>query len=94
MGKHHDAAMKEQTLLAIKNGESVASVSANRGVSTPTIYAWLRGQAENTGTSSLEIAKLRRENQELKEIIGLFTLEKKRGEKNHGREAAYGSRNQ
>ena len=85
MGKHHDATMKEQTLLAIKNGESVASVSTSRGVSTQTIYAWLRGQADNTGTSSLEIAKIRRENQELKEIIGLFTLEKKRGEKNHGK---------
>jgi len=31
------------------------------------------------------VAKLRRENQELKEIIGLFTLQKKRAEKNTGR---------
>lgn len=94
MGKHHDAAAKERVLLAIKNGESVASVSASCGVSTQTIYAWLRGQADNTGTSSLEIAKLRRENQELKELIGGFTLEKKRGEKNTSRAATHGSRNQ
>ncbi|MEK6683844.1 MAG: transposase [Nitrospirota bacterium] len=86
--------MKEQTLLAIKNGESVASVSASRGVSTQTIYAWLRGQTDNAGTNALEIAKLRRENQELREIIGGFALEKKRGEKNKGREAAYGSHSQ
>lgn len=85
MGKHHDAATKEQILTAIKSGESVAAVSANHGVSTQTIYAWLKGQADNTGTSALEVAKLRRENQELKEIIGWFTLKKKREEKNQER---------
>lgn len=85
MGKHHDAETKEAVLSAIKEGESVADVSTVRGISTKTIYAWLRGQADNTGTSSLEIAKLRRENQELKEIIGWFTLKEKRGEKNTGR---------
>lgn len=52
-------------------------------MSVTTTYGILRRQADNTGTSALEIAKLRRENQELKEIIGLFALEKKRAEKNH-----------
>mgnify|MGYP001557989028 FL=1 len=85
MAKHHDQATRNQVLLAIKNGENVASISASRGISTQTIYAWLRGQADNTGTSSLEIAKLRRENQELKEIIGWFTLKEKRAEKNPGK---------
>ena len=46
------------------------------------IYRWLREQADNTGTSSLEVSRLRRENQELKEIIGVFALQKKRAEKN------------
>jgi transposase-like protein len=85
MGTHHEAATKEAILLAIKNGESVASISTLHSVSTKTIYGWLRHQTDNTGTSSLEIARLRRENQELKEIVGWLTLEKKRGEKNHGR---------
>ena len=39
-------------------------------------------QADNTGTSSLEVAKLKKEIRDLKEIIGTFALEKKRGEKN------------
>ncbi|NBS67929.1 hypothetical protein EBT31_03315 [bacterium] len=85
MGKHISEAKKEEILLAVKNGQSVAEVSAQYGVATKSIYRWLRGQADNTGTSSLEIAKLRRENQELKEIIGWFTLKEKRGEKNQGR---------
>lgn len=85
MGKHHDAEIKAAVLRAIKDGASVADVSAERGISTKTIYAWLRGQTESTGSSALEIAKLRRENQELKEIIGWFALKEKRGEKNTGR---------
>ncbi len=54
-------------------------------VTETTIYAWLKQQTDNTGTSALELAKLRKENTELKELIGLLTLEKKRAEKNMGR---------
>jgi transposase-like protein len=85
MAKHHGPEFKAKVLADIKGGTSVADASTLHGVNTKTIYAWLRGQVDNTGTSALEIAKLRRENAELKEIIGWLTLEKKRGEKNHGR---------
>lgn len=85
MAKHHGPEVKEQLLVAVKNGLSVAEATAKFGVGKQTVYAWLRGQVDNTGTSALEIAKLRRENAELKEIIGWLTLEKRRGEKNHGR---------
>lgn len=85
MGNHHTQQQKEEILLRVKNGESVPDVSLRTGVNRKTIYAWLRAQADNTGTSSLEIARLRRENTELKEIIGWLTLERKRGEKNQGR---------
>lgn len=76
---------KAAILAEIKNGTKVVEAAAAHGVSDKTVYAWLRTQADNTGTSNLEIAKLRRENQELKEIIGMFTLQKKRAEKNTGR---------
>lgn len=82
MAQHIDAGRKEEILLAIKNGMKVAEASAKYVVSTKAIYAWLRVQTDNTGTSALELAKIRRENQELKEIIGWFTLKEKRGEKN------------
>lgn len=82
MGKQHDPSLKSVVLEEIKNGAKVADVCATRAISSKTVYAWLRQQADNTGTSSLEVAKLRRENQELKEIIGMFALEKKRSEKN------------
>ncbi len=82
MAKHIDAVLKQQVLEAIKSGMRVSEAKAKFGISDNAIYGWLRAQSDNTGTSSLEIAKLRRENQELKEIIGIFALEKKRAEKN------------
>ena len=82
MYKRHDQAFKQTILEAIKNGSKISALCAEHNLSAKTVYAWLRAQADNTGTSNLEVAKLRRENQELKEIIGLFALEKKRAEKN------------
>lgn len=85
MAKHTDPTLKEEILGAIKNGMKISEASAKYGVSDNTLYAWLKVQADNTGTSALEIAKLRKENQELKEIIGIFALKEKRAEKNrHG----------
>lgn len=82
MVKHIDATVKQAILADIKNGLKVSKASVKHGVTDNTIYVWLKQQADNTGTSSLEVAKLRRENQELKEIIGIFALDKKRAEKN------------
>ena len=82
MGKHVEKAAKEQLLLDIKNGMKVSEAGAKYSVTPATIYGWMKAQADNTGTSSLEVAKLRRENQELKELVGFFALEKRRAEKN------------
>ena len=80
-----DPATKAAILDAIKNGMKVVEAAGTDQVNAKTIYAWLRDRANNSGTSTLEVAKLRRENQELKELIGLLTLQKKRAEKNPGR---------
>ena len=85
MGTHAKQSHREAVLMDIKNGMKVADAEAKYGISDKTIYNWLRVQADNTGTSSLELAKLRKENTELKELIGLLTLEKKRAEKNTGK---------
>jgi transposase-like protein len=82
MGKHVDKTTKEQILLDIKNGMKVSDAGIKYSVTPTTIYGWMKAQSDNTGTSSLEIAKLRKENQELRELIGYFALQKKRAEKN------------
>lgn len=82
MYKYHTKELKALVLEAIKNGTKVSAVCAEHQLSSKTIYGWMRKQADNTGTSSLEVARLRRENQDLKELVGIFALEKKRSEKN------------
>lgn len=82
MGKHVDKATKEQLLLDVKNGMKVSEAGTKHSVTPTTIYGWMKAQSDNTGTSSLEVAKLRKENQELKELVGHFALQKKRAEKN------------
>lgn len=85
MRRYIDQSTKDEVLLAVKNGMSVANASEQYSLGAKTIYTWLRKQSDNTGTSNLEVGRLKRENQELKEIIGMLALEKKRAQKNTGR---------
>jgi transposase-like protein len=65
--------IKEQVLGRIKNdGISVAEASKDHGVSTHTIYKWLGGSAD--GPSFNEMARLRKENKALLELVGEMTL--------------------
>lgn len=76
--------IKEEILHKIKaEGLSVSDAGKQYGVSTKTIYGWLSKQNEKV-PNILAINKLKRENQQLKEIVGIVTLELekvKRGQK-------------
>ncbi|CAN5139499.1 hypothetical protein BH11PAT1_BH11PAT1_0770 [soil metagenome] len=72
---------KEQILHRIKDeGIAVAQAALEYGVSTKTIYNWMRGSTI-VDHSILEINRLKRENKELAEIIGLLTLNLERSKK-------------
>lgn len=75
---------REEILLRVKNGEQVSVLAAQYGISDKTIYGWLRWAA-TPKISFMEVTRLRRENEELKRIIGIITLELERGKKNRGR---------
>lgn len=67
--------VKQQILKRIRDdGIPVSQVAQEHGLSNNTIYTWL-SKAVNAGPSILEMAKLRRENQMLKELLGQITLE-------------------
>jgi len=66
--------VKEQIISRIKNdGVSVAEAAKDHGVSTVTIYTWLGNKARGS-VSLLEHNKVKKENQQLKEIIGELTI--------------------
>lgn len=66
--------VKEEILSKVKAGAKVVDVSKDYGVSTKTIYYWLRGKAD-VGTGIVEVRKLRKENEELKAIVGALTMD-------------------
>lgn len=77
--------VREQILKRIRDeGVPVSQAATEHGLSTKTIYGWL-GKGVTTAPSILEMARLRRENQALKEMLGQITLdmslEKKKNER-------------
>ena len=75
---------KTEILEKVKNGVSVAEAATQYAVSTKTIYGWLQN-ATRPEISVLEYNRLKKENEELKRIIGIITLELERGKKNRSR---------
>jgi transposase-like protein len=66
--------VKDQTIGRIKNdGVSVSQAEEDAGISTVTIYSWLGTRARGV-ISLLEHNKIKKENRELKEIIGELTI--------------------
>lgn len=69
------ADVKSQILDQIKNqGSSVRQLAAEHGLSDRTIYSWMRRSASAPPTIR-EVAKLRKDNQALLEIIGKLTVD-------------------
>ncbi len=75
--------VKNEILEKIEKGEKVLALSQQYGVSEKTIYTWLRKKALGS-VSLLKYNQLKNENEQLKQIIGVLSLElaktKKRNE--------------
>lgn len=67
--------VKDQIIKRIKEeGLPVSQVASEHGLKPRTIYQWI-ARGVTAPPSILEISKLKRENQVLKELIGQITLE-------------------
>lgn len=67
--------VKEQILKRIKDdGVPVAQAASEHGLKPRVIYQWIKRQVV-APPSILEVARLKRENQALKELIGEITME-------------------
>ena len=75
--------VKEEILAKVKAGEPVSTLAKAYGVSDKSIYSWLEGSTTRK-VSWLEYAKIKKENQQLKEIIGVLSLEVEKSKKKTG----------
>ena len=74
--------IKDEVLQKVKTGEKVVDLAQQYGMSTKTIYGWLRQDTGEDVVSVLKYNKLKRENEELKRLIGEISLEMSLGKKN------------
>jgi len=73
--------IRDEILAKVKSGTPVMELSKQYGIHFRTIYSWLRDKAVGS-VSALEHTKLKRENMELKEIVGMLSLELSKFKKN------------
>jgi transposase-like protein len=66
--------IKQEVLAKANQGEKVSSLAKQYGISTRTIYDWL-SRSVAPQISWTKYQRLKRENEELKRIIGLITLD-------------------
>ena len=74
MGHRVSKEIREEIINKVQAGERVADLAEQYAVSTKTIYGWLRQDSGEGVVSVLEFNKLKRENDELKRLIGELTL--------------------
>jgi transposase-like protein len=73
--------IRDEVLAKAKTGEKVSALASQYGISIKTIYTWLRLDTQEPVVSVLKYNKLKRENDELKKLLGEVTLELSLGKK-------------
>ena len=74
MSRQIAKAIKEEIIGKVRAGERVVDLAEQYAVNTKTIYGWLRQDSGEGVVSVLDYNKLKRENEELKRLIGELTL--------------------
>lgn len=72
---------KDEILAKIRGGEKVSALATQYGISDKTIYYWLRTDTGEEVVSVVKYNKLKRENEELKRLVGELTLGMSQGKK-------------
>lgn len=72
--------VRAEILLKIKSGEKVADLAKKYGISDRAIYNWLKGKLEQE-VSYREYKRVLKENEQLKNILGVLTLEVEKSKK-------------
>lgn len=73
--------IKSEVLTKAKSGEKVSTLATQYGISVKTIYTWLRVDTGEPVVSAVQYNRIKRENEELKRLIGELTLNMSFGKK-------------
>ncbi len=82
MAKSIPKELKNEILTKIKvEGLSGAEAARRYGINVKNIYRWLADGVDGTSSQLLELNRLKRENQQLKQMVGQLLLDHERGKK-------------
>lgn len=74
--------IREEILARVKEGKDTVPIIAKQyGISSESIYYWLRQGLGGVTSQVLDVNRLRKENEALKKIIGELVLDQKMGKK-------------
>ena len=74
--------IKEQVLARVCEGkETVVEIAKQHGLKVNTVYNWISRNINGLGSPLLELAKVKKENARLKQIIGNLVLQQEKGKK-------------
>ena len=82
MQKKYSKELRHEVMSKVRAGNRVALLAKQYGMSDKTIYGWIRKSTGEDVVSVLKYNKLKRENAELKRLIGELTLDMSLGKKN------------
>jgi transposase-like protein len=74
--------IKTEILSKVKSGQRVVDLARQYGVSDKSIYTWLHKETGDQVVSIVQYNRIKRENEELKKLIGELSLKLSLGEKN------------
>jgi transposase-like protein len=85
MSKRYAPEVREEVVKKIRNGQKVLEVAKLHGINEMTIRTWLERDTTSTAAETLELSRLKRENESLLRIIGQLTYQADVREKNQRR---------
>ena len=84
--KRYGKEIKEEVLNKVRSGRKVVEVAREYGINDMTIRTWLERDTEVGAAQTLEVSRLRRENEALLRLVGQLTYESDMQKKNQRRE--------
>lgn len=85
MGKRYSSEVLKEVLEKVRGGKKVAAVAREHGINEMTIRSWLERDTESGAAQTLEMSRLRRENEALLRLVSQLTYESELQKKNQRR---------
>lgn len=82
MGKRYSPEVREEVLSKVRSGKKVSAVAREHGINEMTVRNWLERDTVGGAAQTLEMSRLRRENEALLRLVGQLTYESERQKKN------------